>query len=206
MSILFIDSTYDISLGILDDAMKWSSFRRFIGQRASSTLQKEAHKLLSDFNITPTDLKGIVTVAGPGFYTGLRLSEGFSDVFKFFQIPHYSFYTYSIPAWCGVDKGVWFTKAYRGEYFLHQWENSVFENKLITSSDLEENLSQQALVYIHSNASLDDKSRPLLQKTIETNELLQQFPELIFKRVLTEKLNCESYYFRAPEDEFRVSI
>lgn len=185
--------------------MKWSDFRRFIGQRASSTLQKETHKLLTDFDIKPSELRGIVTVAGPGFYTGLRLSEGFSDVFKFFQIPHYSFYTYSLPAWCGVVQGVWFTKAYRGEYFLHHWNGVTFENKLITAADLAENLKLEALVYIHSDASLDDKSRPLLQKTIETNSLLQQHPELIFKKVLADKLSCESFYFRAPEDEFRVS-
>lgn len=205
MSILFLDTTYDITMGILDDSLKWLDLRRFEGKKGSATLQSEADRMFSDLKILPTTLSAIITVAGPGFYTGLRLSEGFADVMSFFKIPHYSFYTYQIPLWAGMPEGTWMTKAYRGEYFFYQWQGKGQTISLIADSNLEEFLKDQTSLLIHSEKALDDKSLPLVPKFIRTIDLLKDHPQLIFAPVMAQQLRCESYYFRAPEDEFRVS-
>ena len=186
--------------------MRWIDFRRFQSAKASSTLQVESHKLLHDYSVDPKNLKSLVTVAGPGFYTGLRLSEGFADVFSFFQIPHYSFYSFEIPKWCGVRSGVWMTKAYRGEYFFHHWDEGSRKNVLISSSELEEYLKPLEHLYIHSDTSLDEKSRNLISKSESSIELLRTNPNTIFQNIFDQKIKQESYYFRAPEDEFKVSV
>lgn len=205
MTLLFIDSTYDITLGLLNKQLGWSEFKRFSGQKASVILQTEVFNLLQSTKTKPENLEGIVTIAGPGFYTGLRLSEGFADVLKFFQKPLYSFYTYEIPAWCGVKEGVWMTKAYRGEYFFHHWNEKESKNVLITSKELANYVAELGEVFIHSPPALDQLSLDLLKKTVSTHDLLQSRSQDIFAEVLKENLKRESFYFRAPEDEFKVS-
>lgn len=202
MSLLFIDSSYDITLGLLDENLGWHDLRGFRGQRASSTLQTETHKLLKDFKTPMSSLKGVVSIAGPGFYTGLRLSEGFSDVTSFFGIPHFSFYSYEIPFWLGHAKGTWVTKAYRGEYFFYEWSGNSGKVRLLESKDL---FIPEGEIFIHSETSLDEKLKPVAVNAFSSSELLRNEPRKIFSHVLTEKLKRESYYFRAPEDEFRMN-
>lgn len=201
MSYLFIDSTYDLTLGVVDDNLEWLSFERFSGQKASAVIQPKAHALLSKHGIDPVDLKGIITVNGPGFYTGLRLAEGFSDVFHFFGVKQFSFYSYEIPLWCGFDKGVWFTKAYRGEYFLYQWASDKSEQKLLGAKDL---IIPEQQIFIHSELSLDNLTTPLITNPVRTIDLIKDYPGKIFKEVL-KGTKRDPFYFRAPEDEFKVN-
>lgn len=204
MSVLFIDSSYDISLGLLNEAGQWHDFRSFRGHRASHTLQAEAHKLLQGAQVNLKELKGVVSLAGPGFYTGLRLSEGFADVTSFFQIPHYSFYSYEIPSWLGEERGTWITKAYRGEYFLYDWDATGGRTKLLSTRELEVFTTAKPM-YFHSETSLDERLLPLVASAKSTLDLLRTDPMKIFNHVLGAKLHRESYYFRAPEDEFRMN-
>lgn len=204
MSVLFIDSSYDIAIGLLDQDLRWLAHRNFKGQRASSTLQTETHRILKDHGREMKDLSAVVTVAGPGFYTGLRLSEGFSDVTSFFQIPHFAFYSHEVPSALGVKSGLWTTKAYRGEYFLHRWSPAESSTTLIGTSELQEQ-DWSGDVFIHSDTSLDEKLKPLIPGAISTSVLLKNEPEKIFKWIFDQKLRKESYYFRAPEDEFRMN-
>jgi tRNA threonylcarbamoyladenosine biosynthesis protein TsaB len=204
LSVLFIDSSYDITLGLLNESLEWFDFRVFKGQRASSTLQTETYKLLQDFSKKMSELKGVVTVAGPGFYTGLRLSEGFSDVTTFFQIPHYSFYSYEIPAMIGINSGTWMTKAYRGEYFIYEWSHGVGSSRLLEAKDLSA-LSALSDTFIHSVTSLDEKLAPFAVNAKSTADILKNNSQKIFQNIINNKLDRESFYFRAPEDEFRMN-
>ena len=204
MSYLFIDSTYDLVLGVLDDGLSWRAFEKNSGQKASAIIQTKTYEMLSSLGLRVEELKGIITVNGPGFYTGLRLSEGFADVLSFFGVERYSFYSYEIPRWCGYTQGTWFTKAYRGEYFLYNWENESSEQRLLSSKDLASNLDNQKL-FIHSEASLDALSSELIKEPIATTILLQEHPQRIFRGVLESEAVRESFYFRAPEDEFKVN-
>ncbi len=204
MSVLFIDSSYDITLGLLDEGMEWLDFRIFRGQRASCTLQTETHRLLKDYIKQMSDLTRVVTIAGPGFYTGLRLSEGFSDVTSFFSIPHNSFYTYEIPLMTGVEEGTWVTKAYRGEYFFYEWKSGEGKARLLDAKDIP-TIAPLVNVFIHSDISLDEKLKPFTTNALSTSDLLKQHPKKIFESVIGQNLKRESYYFRAPEDEFRMN-
>ena len=205
MSYLFIDSTYDLTLGILDDGLSWLTFERFPGLKASTIIQSKSYELLSQHKIDPTSLKGIISANGPGFYTGLRLAEGFADVLKFFGVPHYSFYSYEIPKWCGETSGLWFTKAYRGEYFFYHWMGNESHYELLSSKEIAPVLDGKEKIFIHSDASLDELGRSLIKESELTFDLLQKFPKQIFGEVLKHNLKREAFYFRAPEDEFKAN-
>lgn len=201
MSYLFIDSTYDLTLGVVGDDLQWLSFERFTGQKASSVIQPKAYEMLGRHGLKAQKLSGVITVNGPGFYTGLRLAEGFSDVFHFFGVKQYSFYSYDVPLWCGHKTGAWFTKAYRGEYFIHQWSEEKSEQKLLSSKEL---IVPESKIFIHSELSLDTLSSSLIKDPVRTIDLLKDHPQEIFTEVL-KGLKREPFYFRAPEDEFKVN-
>lgn len=204
MALLFIDSTYDLSLGLLNDKFEWLGFRHFKGQKASAVLQKEAHELLQENGIKVKDLSGIISAAGPGFYTGLRLSEGFADVFKAFGIPAYSLYSYEIPKLLGTSSGVWMTKAYRGEYFFHHWDNSEGKDILVSAKELSHHCSNLNSVFVPSDSALDELALGLLPIRTSTQEIIKGNPALL-RKVVENQWRRESFYFRAPEDEFRVN-
>ena len=207
MTILYIDSTYDISVGILDEKLGWKFLNTFSGQKASSVLQKETHKILDEFGLKITDLKAVVTVAGPGFYTGLRLSEGFADVLSFNGLKHFSFYSHTIPWLLDYEQGVWLTKAYRGEYFFHHWDSQSSKNELVLLKDLTsylENLKEQKL-FIHSDVAIDEHIKKSGFVFTSTKDLLGLSPNIIFNKVLKSSSKVESFYFRAPEDEFKAN-
>lgn len=208
MSSLFIDSTYDITLGILDDELGWIQFERFSNQKASAIIQTETQNLLSKVGLKASDLDTVVTIAGPGFYTGLRLSEGFADVFLFSGKKHYSFFSHDLPSLVGVKSGTWMTKAYRGEYFFHFWSGSEKRNELVAAKNLEEFLKtvDKSNFYIHSDSAIDEFSRKIIPEPKLTFELLRDHSKEIFSSVIKNQLKEDSYYFRAPEDEFKVSI
>lgn len=205
MSYLFIDSTYELSLGVLDDGLSWLAFESHGGgQKASAIIQARSYELLSKFNLNPKELSGIVIVNGPGFYTGLRLAEGFADVFTFFGVKQFSLYSYEIPLWCGHQSGTWFTKAYRGEYYYYHWDRAESNQELLTTKEIKSGFKGQQ-IFIHSQASLDSISTALISQPIETTDLLKKHPKEIFEQVIKNSLKRESFYFRAPEDEFKVN-
>lgn len=94
------------------------------------------------------------------------------------------------------------TKAYRGEYFFHQWDGDTSSNTLVATKDLPEYLKKFEHVFIHSLPAIDQE----LKNYTSTIDLLKAMPSIIIGEVLGNKLQRESFYFRAPEDEFRVSI
>lgn len=205
MSYLFIDSTYELSLGVLDDGLNWLAFESHGGgQKASAIIQARSYELLSKFKLNPKELSGIIIVNGPGFYTGLRLAEGFADVFTFFGVKQFSLYSYEIPLWCGYESGTWFTKAYRGEYYYYHWDKTGSRQELLSVKEIEKGLKGQQ-IFIHSQASMDAVSTALISQPIETTDLLQKHSKEIFSQVINNNLKRESFYFRAPEDEFKVN-
>lgn len=203
MSYLYVDSTYDLSLGVLDDDLNWLAFESHSGVKASAIIQDRTAHLLHQLDLKIPNLAGVISVSGPGFYTGLRLSEGFADVLGFFGVRLYSFYSYEVPLWSGFQQGTWFTKAYRGEYFIHRWEGSTWSNELVSASDLAGALTGTQF-FIHSNASLDSISTPLILNPVATSVLIREAPRSVFAEVLKGQTR-EPFYFRAPEDEFRVN-
>lgn len=203
MSYLFIDSTYDLSVGVLSDEFKWLSFETKPNQKASAIIQAASYELLNRHGIKPEELKGIITVNGPGFYTGLRLAEGFANVFKFFGVPEFSFYSYEIPKWCGYNEGAWFTKAYKGEYFFYRWLNDQSSSELLSNKQIETAFDKKQF-FIHSEIALDILSSQFIENPLSTTELLKTHPERIFPHVLKGPAR-EIFYFRAPEDEYKAN-
>lgn len=202
---LYLDTTYDVTIGILDGSFEWVDFVKVQGQKASRTLQLETHRLLERQGLELKSIAGLFTIAGPGFYTGLRLSEGFADVLKFVGIPHFSFYSFEVPALLGITSGSWLTKAYRGEYFVYNWKAGTEEKLLLPTADLE-SVKLEKETFIHSETAIDEKLKPIVMNSQNTSDLIRVKPRPVFETVFRDGAQKSSFYFRAPEDEFKVSV
>jgi hypothetical protein len=99
------------------------------------------------------------------------------------------------------------TKAYRGEYFFHSWNSEGQKNELISTNNLEKyslNISRSNF-YIHSESGIDEFSKKFFINSSTTHDLLRNNPNKIFSKLLNSTEKPDSFYFRAPEDEFKVS-
>ena len=207
---LFIDTSYDVFVGLLDSKGSWANKTILKGQKASQIIQKEIYQLLQNKNLSVKDIDTVITSSGPGFYTGMRVSEGLADVFKLKKINHLSYYNFSIPAWYGHAKGLWMTKAYRGEYFFYLWDNEKSEKFLLKDTELAVHLDEWKKLnvpfFIHQESAIDDKLKALVSNYQQTIDFIENDPSILFKKLISLNIEEPSYYFRAPEDEFRPSL
>ncbi len=200
MSSLFLDTSYDQILGLLDEEKSWIESKTFEGQKLTGIIHSDLHAILSRNSISPLDLKAVFYCAGPGFYTGLRVAYGIADIFRLHNIPILSFYSYLIPRLVGHVNYKWITKAYRGEVFVY--DSSTDRIDLLLEKDLV-NFQFEGDVFTHTPTSIDEKILALFPRVKFSQELLIKNPELIFGSVKSEE---KIYYFRPLDEEYKPSL
>ncbi len=171
------------------------------GQKSSSILHAELHAMLLSVGLKPSDITDVLYVAGPGFYTGLRIAHGLADMMRLEGRTLLNLYNFEIPSFLGVNDYTWITKAYRGEIFVHK--NG--ETYLISEKDFQSR-SWEGKIYIHHSSALDEKMREKIPQALETESLLLDHIQEI-KSTLKANVDLKDlYYFRPPEEEFKPSV
>ena len=199
MKTLYLDTAYNQVIGICDERGQWLEIKESVGQRSSALLHSDLHKMCQSHGLRASDLKRVIYVAGPGFYTGLRIAYGIAQTMKLSGVDTRGLYSYEIPKLLGEQNYTWITKAYRGEVFVFESKNS--QGSLMSEDDfLARDWSGK--VYIHHPRALDDKMLAKLSTTQTTENLItQNFAKILPAVALVPEPAL--YYFRAPEDEFR---
>ncbi len=192
MKYLFLDTTSVLKVGILDDSFNWIVYEQVQVSKPSEIIHSKIFHLLKDHKI---DLKksGLIYIAGPGSYTGMRLSEGIVETFKLNEISVYGLYHYQIPQYSGVNKGKWICDAFKSQYFVYEWDKEQSKNFLINKS--EANLAES---YFYSDDNLKVNG-------INIDTFLKSNSNSIFKSVVSNGLQPKPYYFRELEMEFSPS-
>ncbi len=158
--------------------------------------------MMESCSLKPADIKQVVYVAGPGFYTGLRMAYGIADILQLTGIKLTSLYTFDIPALLGVKSYTWITKAYRGEVFVFEKSVSSQHHKLFSEKDfLLKNWEGE--VFVHHRNALDELMASKLTNVQSTQDLLQKNLKVICQQVQSASLLKELFYFRPPEEEFK---
>lgn len=206
MKYLFVDTTYDLSLGLLDENLNWIDFATFDDTKKASQMQIFLYELLKKNSLRIDEIKKCLYVNGPGFYTGLRIGRGFSETLRVMgQIESIPFYSYEIPRMLGEIAYCWITKAYRGETFIHSYENGQDHFELIRDKDFNQRMEQMTLKkWIHCASSMSK-----VEHSIDfalTSDALQKNPKKIIAQILSQTPREKPFYFRALEDEFKVSL
>lgn len=202
MSTLFIDTSYNQILGLLNNEGGPLDLRIKEGQRSSAVLHAELHDIMKICSLKPSEIKKVVYVAGPGFYTGLRMAYGIADILKLTGATLTSLYTFDIPSLLGIKNYTWITKAYRGEVFVFEKSPTFEQHKLYSEKDfLLKNWYGE--VFVHHRNALDEQMASKLKNVQSTQELLQTNLKTIYQQVQSASLLKELFYFRTPEEEFK---
>jgi|GEM_PF-969166 len=202
---LYVDSSYDLTIGLLDNQGTWLERSKITDAKTSEVLQVEIFNLLNKHKLNYRKLTSLITSAGPGFYTGLRLTEGLSDLSKIIKIPCFSFYNYEIPRWSGVCEGTWLTKAYKGEYLLYHWNDLDHSSELLGSHELETWLKSEQAFYYPSEKSLDERLKQHVSKGTCVETLFFSNGEVLLHKVIQSQQTRSSYYFRPSEEEYKAN-
>lgn len=195
MFTLFIDTTFGITVGLLDESHCWKAYNYIDSSKSSSIIHKIINDLLSDLGVDESSLKRLVQVSGPGSYTGMRVSDGISQIFEWQNIETYAIHHFQVPKILGINEGMWLAKAFKGEIFCHQWSKDQEKNFLILESQLNEITDMQSELFVgHTSDFTFD--------TTQTSILIKENSEKIFKYIFENQLKEPLYYFRSIEDEF----
>jgi len=190
MSTLFIDTTKFITIGLLDSDFRWLDYSRFDELKASAAVHFKIYEILKKYNLQIEELEQIIYMAGPGSYTGMRVSEGMADIFKMAKIPVYSFYHFQVPNMLNIKSGVWKSDAFKKEVFLYSWNSDGHSQKLIKKED--DDLSDYY-------SSFDDMG------TIGSTDLMiKKNSSSILRQVVESNLEEKLYYYRSIDDEYKV--
>ncbi len=197
MSYLYIDTSKNLVLGLLDEKFKWRDYIEVKDIKTSAHLHKDIFTMLSKYDLSMEDLGGIFIVSGPGSYTGVRVSEGLAQVLEWAKIPVYSFNHFQIPDILGEKSWIFVSKAFKGEFFTYEKDGQTSLNKLADFGSFLDSTPVEK-IYTHFREDLPAGI------THYTSEVLKEGPSLIFPKVLKNKMRSRPFYYRPLEKEFKV--
>ncbi len=201
MAWLYTDTTSHVILGILSEKLEWLEYTEITNKKSTSDLHFLIHQMLESHKLNFEILEGYLFAAGPGSYTGMRVSEGIAQVLEWQNINVYSFYHYELSKITGTSSGIWFSEAFKGEYFLFNCETEEIElvNKEIFLTRV--NDSKIDICTHFKNETIYS----LIQsphKIKLTGEWIQKNPKNIFSYIISRKQRVAPLYYRNEDKEF----
>ncbi len=192
---LFLDTTFGVSVGLLNSSFEWVEYKFLENKKSSSVIHSLILEILMKNNLEVKDVKSLFYVAGPGSYTGMRVSQGIVDIFDWQNFEVFSFYHFDVPRLLGMKKGIWIGDAFKGEVFVHRWEDGKEEQKLYKKNDFE--LPVDIPLFLLQNPDEKDCK--------ETQKLIKDNAKDLFKIIEKEKMKKELFYYRTIDMEFSRS-
>ena len=112
----------------------------------------------------------------------------------------FSTYHFDIPFILNVDRGVWASKAFKGEIFVYSWEHLDNSYQLLAENKFEQLClnSQKNTIQYYTHV-MDD----IFVNFEQTSELIKINSTIIFKYLFDHKTRKELYYYRPLELEFK---
>ncbi len=197
----YLDTSHVISMGLLNEQFEFIDFQT-INDKKSGT---RAHLIIDEFlkkhELEVKSIKSWFVLAGPGSYTGMRVSEGIAQILELEKLTVYSMYAYQIPEFAGMLHGQWITSAFKGQLFVYSWSESNKQSELKDLKDFA--VSKPSEIYFHGE--LPKELLAYKWADHDTNVIIQSKSKMIFNTVKELGLRQQPQYFRAPEQEFVVS-
>lgn len=198
MAYLFIDTSHLLHLGVLNEDFTWIESEVVETKKTSEVLHAKVHELLEKHGLEVSKLKGLITIAGPGSYTGMRVGEGFAQIFELENLPVFSFYSSDIPEMLGDKEAHWVFPAFKKEYYIRTSGNETLlgeEDFAKFTSEIVDN----SLLYTHGVNELSSECGK------NTRDIIIKQPQDVFKQVVSAKIRKRPYYFRPLHVEFKKS-
>ena len=191
MQYLYLDSSNGLTLGLLNQSLEWVHLEFLDEKKPSEIVHVKINEIINNHQLNLKNLK-IISSAGPGSYTGMRLSEGIARILKVCGLETISFFQFEIPKLAGIKNGAWITNAFKGEIFIFEWDEISEQKKLMNSEKINK--------YTGFYSNLSEVSGV---QAINTNVLLKNNSKEIFKEIIKRNAFFEAYYYRTIEEEFK---
>lgn len=187
---LFLDTTSNAHIGLLKDG-EFIGFEKGSEQKASQKFHYRVYELLEKNKLKLAEIKHIFQMAGPGSYTGMRLSEGFANILEINDTRVNSLYHFEIPSLLGEMDYTFISNAFKKEYFIADYTDGQLTKSLVAHKEF------QSHKKLYSHEAFEDI------EASSTLELIIQNPQLI-ETAIQNDTKRELYYYRALDDEFKV--
>lgn len=185
---LYLDTTVAATIGLFDLNKGWVEYDNTTKDKPSSDFHLRVFDLLSKHKSNIKNISGIVYAAGPGSYTGMRLSEGFCQIVGFEVKNIFSFHHFEIPELINDNDYEFISNAFKGELFIYHKGKS----KLIKKVDY-----KAMAKTIYSHEFIEGIELTLTSDIIKSNVD-------ILKKIIQDKAKKDLYYYRSVENEFKV--
>ncbi len=200
MAYLFVDTTSNLKIGILSEKYQWICIHNLEVKKPSEVIHRLIYDSLLEHGLTIKSITKVITCAGPGSYTGMRLSEGIVQVLELAGVSATSFYHFDLPQLLGFNKYIWVASAFKGEFFIYQYNFGKVVKKLV----LKDNLADELLLFkdFEKFALLPD-SNGLYEYKCTSEEIVNN-PEKYISKVIERNQRDQAYYYREIEEEFKI--
>lgn len=190
---LFIDTTEKLTLGLVNRDYSWLEFKRFDLKSISSQIHKYIFEMLQKFDLNLNNLDGLIYCAGPGSYTGMRVSEGLASILEWQDLKLFNFYHFEIPKLAGIVEGMWLSKAFKNEMFLYEWNQSSDSKHLINEDDFKIESKEKGFARMEMASKYSIES---------SDKILEENPQEILKKIVDRNSKQEIFYYRSLDQEF----
>ncbi len=198
MAKLYIDTTDGLVIFLLDSDNSLLDCYEYGEKRNADRIHFEIYNILQKNNLFFDQLEVLFQASGPGSYTGIRLADGIGQVLEWSGIKRYSFNHFDVMKILGIGKGQFIAPAFKGEYFLYRWNDSINSSSLILKE------SMPPGTYFSNYQFLEEEIRSLGISLQKTQDLIKQECKRFFDIVEKDKLKFDPYYYRPLDSEFKV--
>lgn len=189
---LYIDTSADLTVGVLSDEFEWLKLVVDENALASKKVHSMMYELLNEYDQSLSSIMGLIYPAGPGSYTGMRVSHGIAEILNQHQVSIFSFYHFEVPMIVGHKKGTWISNAFKGEIFKYSWEK---EKEKIELEKKETFFIDKTMQYFARNTKDYDFS-------LSTDNIIKSQSSALFPKIVARGEVKEIYYYRSLEQEY----
>ncbi len=195
MAFLYLDTTNELILGILDKKFEWLAYTEIKERKSSELIHSMIEKMLGNCSLEIEELTHLFLASGPGSYTGMRLAEGIAQVLEWRQVKVFGFYHFEVPQILGIDSGRFLAGAYKKEIFQYSWEAQENSWSLIKEQKL-----GSSNCYFNADSELWGK-----ELSLKTSQMIKNNAPIFFKYIAERGVRGKPFYYRELEQEFTVS-
>ncbi|EQC44717.1 hypothetical protein [Bacteriovorax sp. Seq25_V] len=197
MNYLYLDTTNNLTIGLLDSNYEWVEKLFIETKRTSEIIHGEIHALLTKHGLSVSDIAAYFTISGPGSYTGMRVSEGINQILELEGKKIYSFPSHLFCELLCVEWDYWFYPAFKSETYVR---TPVGDEKLVSAQEFLED-------YVGANSRLVTFGQGTkgIENAFDSVALLEKSCSKVFKFVVEADMRQKPFYFRPVEVEFSKS-
>lgn len=198
MKYLFLDTTNNLSLGLLDEKFEWIELVQIETKKTSEIIHQKIYELLGKHNLTANSEFEIISIAGPGSYTGMRITEGVCQIFELEGKKIYSVHSFMLPEYMGIDWDYCCYPAFKNEIYIHSKDS---QSKLVSLGEFENDYINGLSRLLTYGDNFNEKP-----SIINIKESFLKNPSVALLKIVQLGLRQEPFYFRPVEVEFKQNL